>query len=153
MRIRYDLETLSTVSFNSAQNQLSMQENLHSSLIRYQGSLTESLTQLYQHVDRRIGNVEELLKVQAVHMQASQLNQLGCSYGRRPSYSRPPPPSRKQTQHQVSLNSEEVGMRVKQYGACRVVLAGVTCRQIRRHRDLWIGFLGECLSGTLVFLL
>lgn len=35
MRTRVDLETISTVSSNSAQIQLGMEENLHSSLVRH----------------------------------------------------------------------------------------------------------------------
>ena len=119
IRIRVDLENISTVSSNSAQIQLGMEENLQSSLVRHRDDMTEFLTHIYQQVDRRIGNVEELLKVQAVQMQASQLNQLGNLYGRRPSYSRPPPPARKQIQHQESRRLEDIGMRVTQYGACR----------------------------------
>lgn len=74
MRIRVDLETISTVSSNSAQIQLHMEENLQSSLVRHRDDLTESLTYIYQHIDQRIGKVEELLKVQAAQMQTSQLN-------------------------------------------------------------------------------
>ena len=125
MRIRFDLESISLVSSNSAQVQLNMEENLQSSLSRYQDHLTESLTDMYQQVDQRIGKVEDLLKVQAAQMQESQLNQLGNSYGRRPSYSGPPPPARRQTQHQLSKNPEDIGMRVSQYGACR---PGCPCR-------------------------
>jgi len=119
MRIRVDLATISTVSSNSAQIQLSMEENLQNSLVRCQDDLTEFVTRMHQQTDQRIGNVEELLNVQAAQMQASQLNQLGNSYGRRPSYSRPLPPTRKHTQHQQFKSSEDVGMRVTQYDACR----------------------------------
>lgn len=119
MRVRVHLETISTVSSKSAQIQLSMEENLQNSLVRHRDDLTEFLTRLHQQTDQRIGNVEELLKIQTAQMQASQLNQLGNSYGRRPSYSRPLPPTRKQTQHQQSKISEDVGMRVTQVGACR----------------------------------
>jgi len=119
MRIRVDLETLSTVSSNSAQIQISMQENLQSSLVRQRHDLTEFLTHLYQQVDKRLGNVEESLKIQADQMQASQLNQMGNLYGPRPSYSRPLPPARKRTQHQESKSSEDVGVRVTQHGTCR----------------------------------
>ncbi len=119
MRIRVDLDSISTVSSSSAQIQINMEENLQSSLVHHQDDLTKLLTRLYQQVDQRIGNVEESLKVQADQMQASQLNQLGNSYGRRPSYSRPLPPARKQTQHQESKSSEDVGMKVTQYGTCR----------------------------------
>ena len=125
MRIRVDLETMSAVSSDSAQTQMNMEENLQSSFVRHRDDLTECFTRLYQQVDQRIANVEESLKAQADQMQAGQLNQLGNSYGRRPSYSRQLPPARKQTQHKESKSSEDVGMRVTQYGACR---PGCPCR-------------------------
>ncbi|MCJ1456869.1 hypothetical protein MMC28_007235 [Mycoblastus sanguinarius] len=135
MRIRVDLETISTVSSNSAQIQLNMEENLQSSLVRHRDDLTEFLTHVYQQVDQRIGNVEELLKVQAAQMQASQLNQLGNSYGGRSSYSKPLPPARKKTQHQESKSTEGVGMRVTQHGVCR---PGCPCRcHVQTRSSTW----------------
>lgn len=131
MRIRVDLETISTVSSNSAQIQVSMEENLQDSLIRHRDDLTEFLTRIHQQANRRIGNVEELLKIQTAQLQASQLNQLGNSYGRRPSYSRPLPPARKQTQHQELESPENVGIRVTQYGVCRPRCPCVCHVQIR----------------------
>ena len=125
MRVRFDLESISIVSSNSTQVQLNMEENLQSSLGRYQDHLTESLTHMYQQVDQRIGNVEDMLKVQATKMQESQLNQLGSSYGRRPSYSGPPPPARRQTQHHLSRSPEDIGIRVTQHATCQ---PGCPCR-------------------------
>lgn len=119
MRIRVDLDTISTVSSNSAQIQRSVEENLQNSLIRHRDDITEFLTHVHQQADQRISNIEELLKTQAAQLHASQLTQLGNSYGRRPSYSKPLPPARKQTQHEELKNSEDVGVRVTQYGACR----------------------------------
>ena len=125
MRIRVDLEEISTVSFSSARNQANMEENLQTSLVRHRDDLTESLTQIYQQVDQRIGNVEELLKAQTAQMQASQFNQLGSSYGRRPSYSRPTIVSQQPAQHEEVKSSEQIGMRVTQYAAC---VRGCPCR-------------------------
>lgn len=125
MRIRVDLETISTASSNSAQFQLSMEENLQNSLVRHRDDLTSFLTRIHQQADQRISNVEQILKTQAAQLQASQLNQLGTSYGRRPSYSRPLPPARKETQHQGIKGPEDFGMRVTQYGVCR---PGCSCR-------------------------
>ena len=95
VRIRVDLDTISTKSSNSAQIQLSMGETLQNSLVRHRDDLKEFLTVIQPQADQRIGKVEELLKLQAAQLQASQLDRLGNSYGRRPSYSRPLPPARK----------------------------------------------------------
>ena len=119
MRIQVDLDTVSTITYNAAQSQLNMEQNLHTSLIRHQDNLTDCLTHMYEQVDQRIGDVEELLKVQAAQMQASQFNQMGNSYGHRSSYPRALPPTRRHTQHLSSESSEGVGMRVTQRGACR----------------------------------
>lgn len=125
VRIRLGLDTISTLSSNSAQIQLSMEETLQNSLLRHQADLTEFLTRMQQQADQRMSNVEELLKLQAAQLQASQLDRLGNSYGRRPSYSKPLPPARKQTQHQELTGSEDLGMRLTQYGVCR---PGCPCR-------------------------
>ena len=125
MRIRVDLETISTMSSSSAQIQRKMEENLQNSLAHHRDNLTEVFTRMHQQADQRIGNIEELLRMQATQLQASQLNQLGNAYGRRPSYSKPLPPTRKQTQHQNFEGSEDVGMRVTQYRVCR---PGCPCR-------------------------
>ena len=119
VRIRVGLDTISTISSKSAQMQLNMEESLQNSLVRHQADLTEFLTRMQQQADQRMSNVEELLKLQAAQLQASQLDRLGNSYGRRPSYSKPLPPARKQTQHQNLTGSEDFGMRLTQYGACR----------------------------------
>lgn len=124
MRIRVDLDTISTVSSNSTQIQRSIERNLQNSLIRHRDDITEFLTRVHQQADQRISNIEELLKTQAAQLRASQLTQLGNSYGRRPSYSKPLPPARKQTQHEELKSSEDVGVRVTQYGACRL---GCSC--------------------------
>lgn len=83
MRIRVDLDTISTVSSNSAQIQRSVEENLQNSLIRHRDDITEFLTHVHQQADQRISSIEELLKTQAAQLHASQLTQLGNSYGRR----------------------------------------------------------------------
>ena len=48
-----------------------MEENLQSSHVHHRDDLTESLASIYQQVDHKIGNIDELLKVQAVQMQVS----------------------------------------------------------------------------------
>ena len=63
IRIRADLDAISTTTSNSAQFQINMEQNLHTSLVRHQDTLTNCFTHIYQQVDQRIGDVEELLKV------------------------------------------------------------------------------------------
>ena len=126
VRIRVDLDTISTISSNSAQIQLSMGETLQNRIVRHRDDLTEFLKRIQQQADQRIGNVEELLKLQAAQLQASQLDLLGNSYGCRPSYSKPLPTARrKKTEHQELTGSEDFGMRLTQYGVC---WPGCPCR-------------------------
>ena len=125
VQIRVDLDKISTISSNSAQIQISMEESLQSSLVRHRDDLTEFLTRIQQQTDQRIDNVEGLLKLQAAQLQASQLDRLGNSYGHRPSYSRPLPPARKQTQHQELTGPEDFGMRLTQHNVCQ---PGCLCR-------------------------
>ena len=119
MRIQVGLDAISTTTSNSAQFQINMEQYLHTSLVRHQDNVTDRFTQIYKHVDQRIGDVEELLKIQSAQMQASQLDQMGTLYGHRSSYPRALPPTRRHTQHLSSESSEGVGMRVIQRGACR----------------------------------
>ena len=124
-----------------------MEQTLHTSLIRHQANLTDSLTHVYRQVDQRIGDVEELLKVQATQMQASQFNQLGNSYGHRPSYSKALPPTRKHTQHLSPESSEGVGMRVTQRGACR---PGCSCNCHLQTRSSTPGFVDRVFGQMFV---
>ncbi|KAL9614369.1 MAG: hypothetical protein Q9167_001172 [Letrouitia subvulpina] len=104
MKIRVDLETVTAVQSSS---RVSLEENLQKSLVRHRDDLAEVLKHLYQQVDQRIGTVEELLEAQATRIEASQLNQLGNSYGHRARYPKPLLPSRQQTQHQDFRNSKD----------------------------------------------
>lgn len=115
MRIRVDLAEISRLSTKSAQ----MEENLQTSLVRHHDNFAKSLAHVYRQVDQRIGNVEELLEQQTLQLQASQANQLGTVYGRRPSYTRPPIVSRQSTQHNTeNKSSETIGVRVTQHAPC-----------------------------------
>ena len=87
-RIRVGLENVSSVSSNSAQQQRHMEANFQTSLVQHQENVADSLVLFYQQIDQGIGNVEELLKQHTVQLQGNQSNQLGTSYGRRPSYIR-----------------------------------------------------------------
>ena len=120
-RIRVDLAEISLVGAKSAR----VEENLKTSLVRHHDDFTETLTRMYQQVDQRIGNVEDLLRQQTSQLQASQANQLGTAYGRRSSYTRPPVVSRQPTQHTDSKSAENIGMRVTRYASCA---QGCPCR-------------------------
>jgi hypothetical protein len=125
MRIRVHLDEISMVSSSSARNQADMEEKLQTSLVRHRDDLAESLAHIYQQVDQRIGNVEELLNKQTAQFQASQYNQLGTSYGRRPSYSKSTIVSRQPTQYKEVESSGDISMRVIKYAACA---PGCLCR-------------------------
>ena len=81
MRIRVNLETISTLGSQSTQDQRVIQEKLQTSLVRHHEDLTESLNHAYERVGQRIGKVEELLKAQTVQLQANQFTQMGPFYG------------------------------------------------------------------------
>lgn len=68
MRIWLDLDTISTSSSDSAQNQASMEENLQTTFVRHRDDPTEFLAHAYPQVDQRVGNVEELLKTQTAQL-------------------------------------------------------------------------------------
>ena len=119
MRIRVDLETMSTAIIKSTQDQRDMHENLQISLRRHQDDMEESVSHIYEQVDRRIGHVEELLVAQAAQMQVSQLDQFGSSYGARHSFSRPTKIIRRETQHERDDISDDLSVRVSQYRSCR----------------------------------
>ncbi len=119
MRIRVDLEAVSTVTLKSAHDQRDMHDDLQISFRRHHDDLAESVSQIYEQVDRRVGHVEELLIAQAAQMQASQFNQFGNNYGPQHPLSRPPKIVRRETQHDRDDVSNDVSVRVNQYKSCR----------------------------------
>ncbi|KAL8821216.1 MAG: hypothetical protein Q9191_007356 [Dirinaria sp. TL-2023a] len=125
MRIRLDLQTISTVTSQSVQDRDIMRKDLETSLVRHHESLEDSLAMVYQRVDQRISSVEQLLKDQSMQLQADQFSQMGPFYRHRspsprrePRMSGPAPPASK------SEGSRAVGVRVSQYSTCR---AGCPC--------------------------
>ena len=147
-RISVNVERISSMSSSSAQQQIEMEANLQTSLVRHRDNLEESLAHLYQQVDQRIGNVEELLKHHTSQLQASQYDQLGSSYGRRPSYSRPNVVSRQPTQHETQKkSSEDIGLRVAHYTECSTACA---CRCHSQKRSSTAGLFDRVL-GQLFF--
>ena len=134
-QIRVDLEKILSVSSSSALNQFHMKANLQTSLVRHRDDLAESLAHHYQQVDQRISGVEDLLKEHTTQLQASQFDQLGTSYGRRPSHSKSAVVSRQPTHHDMEVKSlGDIGMRVARYGACSLgCLADVTYKREAPH--------------------
>lgn len=143
-RIRLDLQTISTVTSRSAQDQSAMQQELETSLVRHQGSLESSLAMVYQRVDQRIGSVERLLKDQSAQLQVDQSNQMGPFYRHRsPSpragHRRPGPAARAPK----AVDPQAVGVRVSQYAACR---PGCLCACHRPSRTATPGLLDRVVG-------
>ncbi|KAI9772906.1 MAG: hypothetical protein M1840_008788 [Geoglossum simile] len=114
MRIRLDLETISTVTSQSAQGQNDLRYEFLGSLSQHQNDLRESVSQMYHQVDQRIGRVEEILRAQSERLEASQYTQLG------PLKRRAPRIPNKGSEFPKLARSEGVGVRVTQFAiACR----------------------------------
>lgn len=116
--VQLDLDTISTNISKSAQPQHNMEQRPHTSLIPHQDKLTDCVTHRDKRISQRIADVKEVLKVQAVQVQASQLNQPGHVWGYRSSYPKAFPRTRKHTQHLSSESPEGVGMQVT--STCRM---------------------------------
>ena len=142
-RICVDLETVTNLNVAATQDQASREESLQKNLVLYQNDLTKVLTQMYQQVDQRIGSVENLLRLQSTQMEASQMNQLGNSYGSMPTYPSPVAPVRRQTQHQGSSIPQDVAIRVRSVGQCR---PACVCRCHVQSRSSTPGFLDRVLG-------
>lgn len=131
MRIRVDLENISSVSSQSALGQITMQDEIKTSLVHHQDNMTESLSKVYQQVDQRIGHVEAMLKAQSIQFQANQNNQIGNSYGQVPYHTqRPPQTSGRQSQYPNYPRDETVSVRVTQNTGCRLACS-CTCHKKR----------------------
>ena len=117
MRIHLSLESLSTVTAKSSENQTSFQNEFLHSFIQHQDGLRQSLGHNYSKVDERLSRVEKMLEHQSAQIQAAQSAQIGSLY------STLPPPSRRQPHRTNSkgraqrspVRSEGVGVRVRQY--------------------------------------
>src|SRR5271155_78124 len=117
IRIRLDLETLSTVTSQSAEDQTEFRDEVMQGLVRQQEGIVESLRQNYQLVDQQLSRLEEMLNAQSAQIQANQSAKMG------PFYSTSPPPSRRQRIRRSSKDSEPrspvrsggVGIRLSQY--------------------------------------
>ena len=158
MRTRLDLQTISTFTTQTVQDQDAMQKEMGTNIARHQDSIEESIAKMCQHVGQRIRNVEELLRHQSATLQEDQFRQMGPYYRHRsPSPRRPshtpgaiPPTSKTDV-------SQSVGIRVSQYATC---LAGCSCACHRASRtstpglldrvvgQMFIGYAGLPLLGS-----
>lgn len=127
MHVRLDLETLSTVTKQTAQAQSTSWEEFLRDIASHHQNVEETLNHTHQQVDERISRVEEMLKTQSTQIQNSQFLQVG------PSYNMGPPASRRRLSRSVSKERppkmpsrpEAVGVRLTQYASiCR---AGCLC--------------------------
>ena len=99
MRIRLDIETISTVTLQSSQDQIAQQEKFVSSLAG---------------VDERVSRVEAMLQAQAYQLLANQSKQVGSSYNVSATPPRRSPPLAKNIST-TSVRSEGLGVRVTPY--------------------------------------
>ena len=108
MRVRVDLQAITTTVSQSVHGQDAMQDHLENALVRQHDTLSAQ-------VDQRIDGVEALLRAQSAQLQANQYNQLGPFYKRRASYTR----QREREQRLKDNISESVGIRVRKHTSCR----------------------------------
>ncbi|CAG8018580.1 unnamed protein product [Penicillium salamii] len=104
-KIRLDIETISTVTLESSQQQIALKDNFLNGLAA---------------VDQRIARVEDMLRTQSHQVQASQFTQVGTSYDMSTARRQRPSPSIKKERQPATIRSEGVGIRVTPFA--------VTCR-------------------------
>ncbi len=151
IRVRLDLETLSTVTSRSADDQGAFRDEIMQGLVRQQEDIVDSLGQSYQKVDERLSRVEEMLSAQSAQVQASQSAKMG------PLYSTSPPPSRrprlrrrsKGSEPRSPVRSEGIGIRLSQYfsTACR---PGCSCVCHTQRRTATPGLMDRVIGQLFV---
>ena len=107
MRVRVDLQAITTTVSQSLHGQDTMQDQLENTLVRQHDTLSA-------RVDQRINGIEELLRAQSAQLHANQYNQVGPFYKRRASYTR----QRERERHKDNIQ-ESVGIRVRKHTSCR----------------------------------
>jgi hypothetical protein len=147
MRIRVDLETISAAGSQLIQDQDTMQDGLHMSLAHYHDRIASSFTNMYDQVDNRIANVEKLLQTQSLRLQTSQFDQMGTAYGNSASPSRRKPQSPGQTQYPGAVDTQDMGVRVTQYGAC---CDGCPCSCHAQRRNVMPGIVDRVLGQMFI---
>jgi hypothetical protein len=150
MRVRLDLETLSSVTTQSVQDQATSWDEFLRGITLQHKDVTESVSKTYQQVDQRISRVEEMLRAQSAQVQASQLAQIG------PLYDMGPPNSRRRLSRtsskdsvpQMPARSEAVGFRLTQYATvCR---PGCLCACHSQRKSKTPGFMDRMLGQLFV---
>ncbi len=127
LRIRLDLENLSTVTSQVTSQTAEYRDGLRNevldSLASHQDGVKTSLHHVYEQVDQRIAKVEEMLKAQADQVQTGQITQIGPLYRARPrNRRRPSPEAIANSQPLQPARSEGVRVRLNQYAStCRPV--------------------------------
>lgn len=65
MRVRLDLQSLSTITTQSVQDHATLWDNFLHGIASQHMNVTESASKTYQQVDQRISRVEEMLRAQS----------------------------------------------------------------------------------------
>ena len=132
-RVRLQLDSISTMNDDSFKAQLAMHQGLEASFGRQHDELTSSMNAAYEHIEQRIGKVEELLMEQSRRFETSQLRVLGTAYGEPSSYIKKPSKIvRRETQHLNEAKPADIGIRLSHYRHCR---PGCTCNCHKETRS------------------
>ena len=151
IRVRLDLETLSTVTSRSAEDQTEFRDEVMQGLVQQQEGIVDSLGQNYQLVDQRLSRLEEMLNAQSAQIQANQSANMG------PLYSTSPPPSRrrrirrssKDSEPRSPVRSEGVGIRLSQYFST-VCRPGCSCACHTQRRSATPGLMDRLIEQLFV---
>jgi hypothetical protein len=133
MRVRLDLESLSTVTTQSLQEQTSFRDIFLQGLAKHQEELKESLGKSYKQVEQRVGRVEEMLRIQSEQFRVGQLPRLHYLPNR--PFPRPRRLSQEEIKRRFSQSSarfECVSVRVKQYATVRIPGCACACHTPQR---------------------
>jgi hypothetical protein len=151
IRVRLDLETLSTVTSRSAEDQSEFRDEVMQGLVRQQECIVDSLGQNYQQVDQRLSRLEEMLNAQSAQIQTNQSAKMG------PLYSTSPPPSRRRRIRGSSKDSEPrsparsggVGIRLSQYYST-VCRPGCSCACHTQRKSAIPGLMDRLIGQLFV---
>jgi ankyrin repeat protein len=84
MRVRLDLETLTTVTSRGSQDSTIIRNEVVNGLEQQQENIMAALTQNYHQVDDRISRLEKMLSAQSASIEATQLAKIGSLYSTNP---------------------------------------------------------------------
>lgn len=86
MRIRFDLQSITTNTSQISEVQDDLRCEYREAFAHQEKVIVGSGQQLYDRIDQRIGQVEDLIRSQAERMYKNQKDQLGYSYEAPPAY-------------------------------------------------------------------